>query len=652
MPADPTGDGQRPFVRHRARDASTTQALGPLDQRERERLLQAIVDAEPECVKLLEADGSLRMMNPAGLRMIEADRFEDVHGKCVYPLVADEHRAAFRALTERAFSGESGTLEFRIVGLKGTPRWLETHVVPFRDGHGTVAAALGITRDTTDRRLADAALRESERNFRMLFEQATDGIFICDDDLRFLDVNPAACRITGYTREELLTLGVHDMLAPGEPSLARDLPGFSTGQVVTIEHPAVRKDGSRYIAEVTAKRLPDGRVQSFVRDVTERLALQAQLLQAQKMESIVRLAGGIAHDFNNLLTVINGTADLAIAGHHGGSPLRQDLEQIRQAGERAAAMTRQLLAMSRQQLLQPEVLDVNTIIRDMQGMLQRLIGEDVSLHLALAKNLGHIRADPSQLEQVILNLAINARDAMTNGGTLTIETRDVATAALAHRPILSGPHVMLAVRDTGVGMDEAARKRVFEPFFTTKEVGKGTGLGLSTVYGIVRQSGGSVWVDSRPGAGTTFTIYFPRIEGAVEARRTPVPAPRDADGNETVLVVEDEPAVLTLSRRILEGAGYRVVTAANGVEALQLLERLTEPLHLMLTDVVMPGMNGRELATRVARLRPELKVLYTTGYTTDGLLRRGVIDATSHIVTKPFTARELRRKVREILDSL
>jgi len=256
--------------------ASTDHGLRPLDHRERERLLQAIVDAEPECVKLLDADGALRMLNPAGLRMIEADRFEDVCGECVYPFVAEEHRAAFRRLIEGVFRGEGGTLEFRIVGLKGTPRWLETHVVPFLDEHGRVTAALGITRDITDRRLADAALRESEKNFRMLFEQATDGIFICDDDLRFLDVNPAACRMTGYSREELLTLGVIDMLAPDDPSLARDLPGFATGEA------AVRKDGSRYVAEVTAKRLSDGRVQSFVRDVTERIALQAQLLQVQK----------------------------------------------------------------------------------------------------------------------------------------------------------------------------------------------------------------------------------------------------------------------------------------------------------------------------------------------------------------------------------
>jgi len=779
MSAHSTGDGQRP--RDPLPSASATQALRPLDQRERERLLEAIVEAEPECVKLLDAHGTLRMMNPAGLRMIDAERFEDVQGCCVYPLVADEHRAAFRALTEGAFRGDSGTLEFQIVGLRGTPRWLETHVVPFRNDCGDVVAALGITRDITDRTLAHAALRESERNFRMLFEQATEGIFVCDEELRFLDVNPAACQMTGYSREELLAMTVSELLEPHEqprlPALVEQLAG---GEVATSQWHARRRDGSTHIVEASSKRLPDGRYQTCVRDIsergrvetalrdsedrlrravragrvglwdwdlrtnkvyyspewkrqigfddheigdtldefqrrlhpddmpgllaettafieqrlqehetefrlrhkdgsfrrilghaslafeadgtpirmlgshvdiTERTELQAQLVQAQKMESIGRLAGGIAHDFNNLLTVINGIADVAIAGLHGGSPLRQDLEQIRDAGERAAAMTRQLLAMSRQQILQFEVVDLNAVIRDMRGMLQRLIGEDVALQLTLTEGLAPIRADPSQIEQIVLNLAVNARDAMPNGGTLAVETREVAAAAPAHRPSPTGPHVVLAVHDTGVGMDEAARKRVFEPFFTTKDVGKGTGLGLSTVYGIVKQSGGSVWVDSRSGAGTTFTIYFPRAEAGA-APRLPVPGAAALDGHETILVVEDEPAVRALTRRILESAGYRVVTASNGAEALQVLERTADVFQMMLTDVVMPGMNGRELAARVAPMRPDLKVLYTTGYTADALLRRGVLDATSRVVPKPFTARELRRKVRETLDSI
>jgi PAS domain S-box-containing protein len=510
---------------------------------------------------------------------------------------------------------------------------------------------LGITRDITDRVLANAALRESEQNFRPLFEQAIDAILVCADDMRFLDANPAACLMTGYTREELLGQDATILLDADERArVPGALAQIEAGEAVGGEWRARRKDGTAYMVEVRVKRLPDGRYQAFVRDITERTELQAQLLQAQKMESIGRLAGGIAHDFNNLLTIINGTADLAIAGLHAGHPLRRDLEQIRHAGERAAAVTRQLLAMSRQQILRLEVLDLNAIIRDMQGMLTLLVGEDITLEPALAERLGPIKADPSQMEQVILNLAVNAREAMPEGGTLTIQTSDVVAGLPAHRPLPPGPYVMMAVRDTGIGMDEAARKRVFEPFFTTKDIGKGAGLGLSTVYGIVKQSGGSVWVDSHPGAGTVFTIYFPRVETTIEPRAA-AHADIDARSDETILVVEDEPGVRRLTKRILESAGYRVFAAANGTEALQLLERSTEAIQLTLTDMVMPGMNGRELASRVARLRPGIKVLYMTGYTADALLRRGALDATSRVVTKPFTARELRRHVREILDT-
>ncbi|MGH6691907.1 MAG: PAS domain S-box protein, partial [Gammaproteobacteria bacterium] len=384
MPLYPAGDGP-------------DQAFAELVQGRRGRLLRAIFEAEPQCVKLLGPDGSLRLMNPAGLQMIEAESLEDVRGRCVYPLVVEEDRAAFQALVERVFRGENATLEFRIVGLKGTPRWLETQAVPLRDEGGRVTAVLGITRDITDRVLAAAALRDSERNFRMLFEQAIDGVLVCADDMRFLDANPAACLMTGYTREELLGQNATILLDPDERArVPQALAQMDAGEAVGGEWRARRKDGTAYTVEVRVKRLPDGRYQAFVRDVTERVALQSQLLQAQKMESIGRLAGGIAHDFNNLLTIINGTADLAIAGLHGGHPLRADLEQIRHAGERAAGVTRQLLAMSRQQILQLEVLDLNAIIRDMEGMLELLVGEDVRLELALTDGLGSFKADPSQ----------------------------------------------------------------------------------------------------------------------------------------------------------------------------------------------------------------------------------------------------------------
>ena len=624
-----------------------------LELAERERLLRTIFDSEPECVKLLDSDGSVRMMNRAGLKMIEADSLEQIAGQRLYPLIAPEQRAAFVALTDRIFHGETGSLEFRITGLKGATRWLETRAAPLRDEAGEVRALLGITREITERKKADAALRESENNFRMLFEQATEGIFVTDPEGRFVDVNPAACTLTGYTREEIAAMTVADLVLPEEvPRVASAIAELSAGQVITGEWRARRKDGCIYIVEVSAKRLADGRLRAFARDITERTQLQAQLLQAQKMESLGRLAGGIAHDFNNLLTVINGTADFAIADLPDAAALRDDLEQIRLAGERAASLTRQLLAMSRQQILKPEVLDLTAVVRRMEGMLRRLIPEHIDLAFSLSDPLGSVNADPSQIEQVVLNLAVNAQDAMPDGGTLTIETRDVdlGVGSAAHPNLAPGRYVLLSVRDTGMGMDEGTRKQIFEPFFTTKEPGKGTGLGLPTVYGIVKQSGGGIWVSSEPGKGSTFTIHLPRVDGVpreAPSAHPAVPVP----GTETILLVEDEPALRALTKRILHSAGYQVLEAANGLDALRLAEQHRGTVHLMITDVVMPGMNGRELAERLSRFAPRMRVLFTSGYTDDSILRLGVLDDASRFLNKPYTPSGLRRRVRDLLDA-
>jgi len=380
--------------------------------------------------------------------------------------------------------------------------------------------------------------------------------------------------------------------------------------------------------------------------------LQEQFLQAQKMESIGRLAGGIAHDFNNLLTVINGTTDLVMANLDLYDPLRHELQEIRLAGDRAATLTGQLLALSRRQMLQPEVLDLSKVVGDLRGMLRRLINEDIQLVFNLASPIARVRVDPGQLEQVILNLAVNAQDAMPDGGTLIVETRDVfvdAGHASAHPTTRPGAHVMLAVSDTGVGMDEATRLRIFEPFFTTKAQGKGTGLGLSTVYGIVEQSRGTIWVYSEPGKGSTFKIYLP----AFEVTQIEVPATKQPSthGHETIVLVEDERGVRDLTKRIFESAGYTVLAAGSGAEAIALIEQHAGPIDLLMTDVVMPGMNGRELAARVAELRPEAKVLYTSGYTDDAILRHGVLDDTSRFISKPYTQLELTRRVRSILDA-
>jgi PAS domain S-box-containing protein len=387
-------------------------------------------------------------------------------------------------------------------------------------------------------------------------------------------------------------------------------------------------------------------------DVTELTELQGQFLQAQKMESVGRLAGGIAHDFNNLLTAINATADLAILGLRDDDPLRADLEEIRRAGDRAAALTRQLLAFSRKQVLQPAVLCLTTLVADLERMLRRLIGEDVTLEIVSAPDLGQVKADPGQLEQALVNLVVNARDAMPDGGTLRIATRNVElddAYARQHPDVAPGSYVELSVGDTGVGMDGATLERIFEPFFTTKDAGKGTGLGLSTVFGIVKQSGGSIGVTSEIGHGTRFTIHLPRVQDSAPRDRHLRPT-TDGGGTETILVVEDEEGLRRVAVRALTSAGYKVLVAANGGDALQTLEQTAGPVHLLVTDIVMPGMSGRELADRLRDTRPDMRVLFSSGYTEDVILRHGVLDEHLHFLAKPYSISDLRAKVRQVLD--
>jgi signal transduction histidine kinase/CheY-like chemotaxis protein len=399
-------------------------------------------------------------------------------------------------------------------------------------------------------------------------------------------------------------------------------------------------------------------VLSLARDITELRSLEDQLRQAQKMEAVGRLAGGLAHDLNNLMTVVTGYAELFLMETGEEDPRRAEIKEIRGAGERAAKLVGQLLAFSRKQVLQPMVLDLNDVVEGMEGMLRRLIGEDIETRCALAPDLWRIHADPSQLEQVILNLAVNARDAMPGGGKLTIETANkVLDGAYARRHIGMEPgnYVMLVVSDTGVGMDAETRERVFEPFFTTKTKAKGTGLGLSVVYGIVKQSHGHIWVYSEPGKGSVFKIYLPRMKAteseAEETRRTPGPVqiPR---GRETILLVEDEGLVLGLAERILRGQGYLVVAAQSAADALTACQTHPESIDLLLTDVVMPGEGGKALAARLQEIHPQMKVLYMSGYADDAIVHHGALEPGAHFLQKPFTPEGLARKVREVLDSL
>jgi two-component system, cell cycle sensor histidine kinase and response regulator CckA len=435
--------------------------------------------------------------------------------------------------------------------------------------------------------------------------------------------------------------------------------------IMPFERAYLRKDGKSIWVLIKEHPLkdPQGRlvgIRSTLQDITERkradeerLVLQEQLRHSQKMEAVGQLAGGVAHDFNNLLTVIQGNCELSLFDLHEGDPLKGNIEEIKKASERAAGLTRQLLAFSRRQVLESKVLDLNGVLRDLEKMLRRVIGEDVALETGLAENLWRVKTDPGQIEQVIINLAVNARDAMPTGGKLIIETANVELDedfGRSHIGVEPGRYVQLSVSDTGVGMTPEVRERIFDPFFTTKEKGKGTGLGLSTVYGIVSQSGGSIWVYSETRLGSTFKIYLPRAdEGRVdaEARGEEREIPR---GRETVLLVEDEDAVRRIAAEFLRKQGYTVLEAHQGGDALLICRRTESVIHLMVTDVVMPGMSGRELVENLAPLKPEMRILYMSGYTDNAIVHHGVLEPGVNFLQKPFTLNDLARKVRDVLD--
>jgi len=479
-------------------------------------------------------------------------------------------------------------------------------------------------------------------------------VFVADGAGRLLDVNPRACDLTGYSREELLRLSVADTYPPPQRNEARDRIAEVTAGVTTVrERPLLRKDGTVLTVEINARLLPDGRILGTVRDVTERRQLEQQLRQAQKMEAIGRLAGGVAHDFNNVLTAVFGYVDLLREELPQDSDAQKDLSEVRKAAERAASLTRQLLAFSRQQVLEPVVLELNELVTDFEKMLRRVIGEDVELRLALGADVGNVRADPGQLHQVIMNLVVNARDAMPTGGKLILETANAeltATYAELHKPVVPGPYVMLAVSDTGTGMTPEIQARIFEPFFTTKEKGKGTGLGLSTVYGIVKQSEGYVWVYSEPSKGTTFKVYLPRVDAAADELSKPK-ATGTLAGTETILLAEDDAILRPLAKQLLEKLGYRVLEGGDAAEALAAAQRHTGPIHLLIADVILPGPSGRELARRLAVARPDTKVVYVSGYTDDAIVHHGMLEPGLNFLQKPFTPATLARKVRDVLDA-
>ena len=510
-----------------------------------------------------------------------------------------------------------------------------------------------------DRKHNEEALRRSEVRYRSLVQTAVYGIYRSSLEGHFLDVNPALIGMLGYNSAlEVLSLDPQKDVFVDPAEHTRLVDEFRrTGRMDGFEVRWKRKDGASITVRISGRAVaggdePSDVLEAIAEDITERRVLEDQFRQAQKMEAVGRLAGGIAHDFNNLLMVISGYTEVLLDQLTLGHPLHSKAEAIQQASDRATTLTRQLLAFSRKQLLELKVIDVNAIVADMQRLLRPLIGEDIELTTSLAPSVGCTRADAGQLEQVIMNLVVNAKDAMPSGGKICIRTASV-TLDDSYRPentfIKNGPYVMIAVSDNGQGMDRETQARIFEPFFTTKEKGKGTGLGLSTVYGIIKQSGGYVFVQSEINRGTVFTIYFPRIDEPSEAvGATPV-ALAAVGGTETVLLVEDEDSVRQLVRETLESRGYRVLEAANGTDALALAAAHSDPIHLVITDVVMPGLNGHELVQQLQPTRPGLKVLYLSGYAQDAFPSTAAADSQKTFLQKPFTLQSLSRKVREIL---
>jgi PAS domain S-box-containing protein len=631
--------------------------------RESEARNRAILESALDCIVTMDHAGLVVDWNPAAERTFGFMR-ADAIGKEMADLIIptrfrEQHR---RGLAHYLTSGQGPVLGKRLElsAVRSDGSEFPVELAINRIESEGLPMFTGYIRDITERKRAEQELSQSEERYRDLVENAHDIIYTHDLQGNYTSINKAGELITGYPRQEALALNLTNTVAPEHQDRAREMlrRKLAGEKVTAYEMEIIAKDGHRITVEANTKLVyhdgvPVG-VQGIARDVTERKQLEEQLRQSQKMDAIGQLAGGVAHDFNNLLTAINGYSSLALQRIDDNHPLRGYLEEIKKAGDRAANLTRQLLAFGRKQILQPLPINLNDVVTDMNKMLRRLIGEDIQLTAKLDLALARIKADPGQIEQVLVNLVVNARDAMPQGGNLTIETATVELDheyADRHVGVLPGQYVMLAVSDTGTGMDEATKARIFDPFFTTKEKGKGTGLGLSTVYGIVKQSGGSLWVYSEPGHGTTFKVYLPQLATAPQTTEAKPIEPAPAGGSETVLLVEDEDVVRGLAKKILEQSGYKVLAAARGEEAIRLGMECPETIHLLLTDVVMPETSGKEVADRLRELLPGLRVVFMSGYTDEAIVHHGVLDSNVEFIQKPFTPNALVRKVREVLDS-
>jgi PAS domain S-box-containing protein len=633
---------------------------------------RALIAAAPVAIIGLEPGGRVTTWNPAAAELFGWSEREAADTPAVLD-AALGHTPEYRALLTRAESG-AAIRDVRRRGRRrdGTPVDLSVSIAALGAAEEPRGFILLVS-DVTEKNRIEASLRESEQRYRLLAENVSDVISVFDMNLRLVYVSPSVLQLRGYTPAEAMSQSMEQRLTPasfesamrvlGEELSREHAAAGSQACTRTLDVELTRKDGGTVWAEAKITFLRDGHGQpqgfiSVARDISDRRRMEAQtatvqeqLRQAQKMEAIGRLAGGIAHDFNNLLTVMMGRSQMACRRLAPGDPVRQDVEAIEKTGQRAAALTRQLLAFSRQQVLQPRVLDLNAVVSGVEALLRRVIGEDIELITSLATDPGATRADPSQIEQVLLNLAVNSRDAMPRGGRLTIETANVELDPGEARALdaEAGAYVRLTVADTGHGMDEATRARIFEPFFTTKEPGKGTGLGLATVHGVVRQTGGHIGVETAAGRGTTFRIYLPRVSGTPDPAASAAPAAA-ARGTEAILLVEDDVQVRALAREILEASGYAVLEAVSPDEALALAGG-PRRIDLLLSDIVMPGMNGVDLARRVRQARPGIRVLYMSGHTGNAVTEEAALDPGLVLLQKPFTMSTLTAKIREALDA-
>jgi two-component system cell cycle sensor histidine kinase/response regulator CckA len=632
-------------------------------KRVEERLSQlaAIVESSFDAIIGKTLDGTIVSWN-AGAEAVYGYSAAEAVGRSISVLSPPEQQHELDHLLERLTRGEKiEHHETTRVRKDGQKIIVSLTLSPIHDASGKIVGASAISRDITERRRVEQDLLRSEARFASLVQDAPYGIYRVTLDGHFLQVNPALVRMLGYQSEaELLARNIEtDIYAKAEVRKQMIDEHWRDKDFRDVEAHWKCKNGEKIIVRLSGRPVqrPGGELayfEVFAEDITERRSLERQLMQSQKMDAIGRLAGGVAHDFNNLLGVILGQTELLQAELGSNPSVHRRAEAIEHSASRAAELTKQLLAFSRQQFIEPRVVDTNAIVREVEKLLRRLIGEDVEFTLHLQPNAGNIKVDPSQLEQILMNLAVNARDAMPNGGKLILETAyaelDEAYAR-QHFGAQAGDFVMLVVSDTGTGMDSQTLARIFEPFFTTKTDGRGTGLGLSTVYGIVKQNNGYIMPYSEMGHGTTFRIYFPRVRETPEVRNQKPTQAEFAKGTETILIVEDEASLRELARELLEANGYKVIEAERGEKAMHLVEHSQTPIDLLLTDVVMPGIGGRQLAKRLLELRPGLHVLYMSGYTDDVISNRGVLPENTLLLPKPFTRAILLRRVREALNA-